>query len=167
MWLPVEAYRLPAIRARMAGSALQKVIVQNRDMPKVDYRRYSPAHRQHCYDLLIGTLAAFGLPEKGRTFLQDLLTESEVTMFARRIEIARRLLRGLWFEEIMLELHVGRRTVAAVDRWLDGKLHGYRAELCPAGRRGGAPVLSYTFESLRKKYPAHFLLINILLENSK
>ncbi len=151
----------------MAGGALQEVSLQNCAMPKVDYRRYSPAHRQHCYDLLISTFAEFGLPEKGCAFIQDLLTESEVTMFARRIEIARRLLRGLSFEEIMLELHVGRRTVAAVDRWLDGKLHGYRAELCPAGRRGGAPVLSYTFESLRKKYPAHFLLINILLEKKE
>ena len=141
--------------------------VQNRGMSKIDYRRYSPAHRQHCYEVLNGTLGEFGLPDKGRAFLEDLLTESEVTMFARRIEIARRLLRGLSFDEIKSELHVGRQTIAAVDRWLDGKLHGYRAELCPAGRRGGAPVLSYTFESLRKKYPAHFLLINILLDHTR
>ena len=136
-------------------------------MPKVDYRRYSLQHRQHCYDLLIGTLNEFGLPEKGCAFIQDLLTESEVTMFARRIEIARRLLRGLSFEEIMNELHVGSRTIVAVDRWLEGKLQGYRAEIFPEHRRGPRYLpMAPSFESLRKKYPAHFLLINILLDHT-
>ena len=135
-------------------------------MPKVDYRRYSSANRQHCYDLLISTLAEFGLHEKGCAFVQDLLTESEVTMFARRIEIARRLFRGLSFEEIMSELHVGRATIIAVDRWLEGKLQGYRAEIFSDHRRGPRYLpMAPSFESFRKKYPSHFLLINILLDH--
>lgn len=93
---------------------------------KVQYRRLTPEQRSRHLSLLIGVMQQCGLTGDGQNFLQDLLTQSEVIMIARRIQIARRLLSGESFPSIHKELRVGLNTIAAVARWLDRKPEVYR-----------------------------------------
>ena len=96
-------------------------------MAKVDYRRLPLPNRDRYTAILSYTLDELGASERTLDFLRHMLTESEVTMFARRIEIARRLIAGKTFEEIKYELRTGLNTIAVVDRWLQQKLRSYRS----------------------------------------
>lgn len=52
------------------------------------------------------------------SLLRQLLTDSEVVMLGRRLEIAARLRRGQSYIEIREELGVGFATIQSVARWL-------------------------------------------------
>mgnify|MGYP001596421102 CR=1 FL=1 len=112
-----------------------------------------------------------------KVFLRDLLTESERIMMGRRILIARELLAGKKYDEIVESLKVGRATVRKVERWLHDQFPGYEnaikdmeKEFKARRPRGStlAPRNSRNFDSylyatsalyrLKKKYPLHFLL---------
>ena len=60
-----------------------------------------------------------------KTFLRDLLTESERIMMGRRILVARELLAGKTYEEIADEMRVGNSLVRRVDKWLQDEFPGY------------------------------------------
>lgn len=101
-------------------------------------------------------------------FLEHLLTESEVIMCARRIEIAKLLLQGLPYTAIEEKLNVGQKTVEAVDRWLSVYFE-YRKvfpKMLDARRRGERDYFPESFKGLRKRYPLHFLLFNLILDDS-
>jgi Trp operon repressor len=53
-----------------------------------------------------------------RIFLNKLFTDSEEIMFARRILIARLLLRGLSKQKVQQKLGVGQATVDSVAKWV-------------------------------------------------
>ena len=134
-------------------------------MAKIDYRRLTPEQRQKYFNVLMQMLSGCGLNEKGQEFLKDLIMESEVTMFARRITIARLLLQGLSFQEIQRRLHVGQNTIISVDRWLSAQMYGYRSILGVhrRSRRPGPPAEPYSLHWLSEKYPSRALLIHLLL----
>ena len=60
-----------------------------------------------------------------KSFLRDLLTESERIMLGRRIWIARLLLNGISVIEISHQLRVSVATVYRVERWLKDQFTGY------------------------------------------
>ncbi len=103
-------------------------------------------------------------------FLKDLLTPSESVMIARRIQIAKMLLEGALHEEIRRKLGVGFSTINQVDRWLNNGFGGYKLALKKL-KKGAMPKfqqpqnIPMTFDWLRKRYPAHYLLINLLMKN--
>ena len=128
-------------------------------MPKVDYRRWSDEQRLLHIQELLSVCAKFGLSADGQHFLQDLCTESEIVMFARRIHIAHRLILGKRFQDIQKELHVGLNTITSIDRWLEHKLASYRRTL---------PRLLLRTDSaerdnlITKNYPSHSTFIHVL-----
>jgi uncharacterized protein YerC len=71
-------------------------------------------------------MAAFEEPKQVRFFLERLLTESEIVMLARRLQIAELLVGGRTYEQIRRKLNVGMSTVQNVDRWLTDAAHEYR-----------------------------------------
>lgn len=112
-----------------------------------------------------------------RVFLRDLLTESERIMMGRRILIARELLAGKKYDEVVESLGVGRATVRKVERWLHDQFPGYENAIKDMEKefkaripRQSSPTVrkSRNFDSylyatsalyrLKKKYPLHFLL---------
>lgn len=93
-------------------------------------------------------------------FIAGLLTASERVMAARRILIARRLLQGIGIKRIQKELGAGQGTIESVHRWLQHDFEDYRMVL--TRMNASTPELSYTFRWLRKKYPLHFLLFNLI-----
>jgi len=105
-----------------------------------------------------------------KAFLRDLLTESERVMLGRRIIIARLLLQGETYQAIAERMKVGMDTIHKVDRWLQDSLPGLEtavAGLEQEKKKRAARRDPYSFESLKKKYPLHFLLFTIADELKK
>ena len=59
-----------------------------------------------------------------RLLFKDLFTNTEYKMFAKRLEIARRLLNGELYKKIQDELKVTAGTINAVSRILQEKKEG-------------------------------------------
>ncbi len=104
-----------------------------------------------------------------KEFFEQALTASEVVMLARRIQIAKFLMQGFSITSIKEKLGVGQRTVERVHHWLSS-YREYRVEIPKAlagnkRKKGYVPATPYSFTWLRKKYPLHFLLVNLLFED--
>ncbi len=144
-------------------------------MSKIEYAKLPPEERLALSEELRASL--LHLPQKSDIvgFLFDFLTQSEQVMLARRIRIAKHLLSGKTHHEIRAELRVGFDTIRLVHGWLEEKFTNYRAILPPlleeqkgksktSGKhRYRIPLDPNSFRGLRKRYPAHFLLLNLLL----
>lgn len=107
-----------------------------------------------------------------KLFLRDLLTESERIMLGRRILIARKLLSGASYREVIQSLGVGMDTVEKVKHWLEDQMPGYEKAIAGLEREHDLRRKKYerpelgTFAYLKKKYPLHFLLFNLADEIS-
>jgi len=120
--------------------------------------------------------------EEIKNFFKDLLSESEAIMLARRILIARELLKDRTYEEIVKDFGVGKSTVCSVHQWLQSGFSGYgkaleNYEKRIKQRKKGierakeidrlTSVDAASFTALRRKYPGHFLLLNLILDRKK
>jgi uncharacterized protein YerC len=100
-----------------------------------------------------------------KSFLRDLLTQSERIMLGRRIWIARLLIQDYTAVEICRKLKVSLRTVYHVERWLSDQFKGYEEAVSGLERvmddravRRESFADPYSFAALKRKYPLHFLL---------
>jgi len=102
-----------------------------------------------------------------KEFLRSLLTESERIMLGRRILIARELLSGSTYDDIVEKYRVGKDTVLRIARWLNDQFPGYEnvvedmeKELATRKKKADDKYLYVTsaLYRLKKKYPMHFLL---------
>lgn len=132
-------------------------------MAKVDYRTLTKAERARLREELHLLYRQVGVSQEGERLLLALLTESEIVMLARRIQIARRLLRGDPFEHIGRELHVGTNTVHAVDEWLGQHLDAYRTVLPPLLRRSRRRPDPLSLKSLCRRYSWDMAFLKFLL----
>ena len=102
-------------------------------------------------------------------FVRDLFTPSESLMITRRIEIAKLLLSGWNYEEISKKLKVGTNTINNVNRWLYTGFGGYLKELRKTKTKkefkNSMPTTEW--EKIKKQYPAHFLIANLIDKISK
>ena len=139
-------------------------------MTKVNPRRINNLDRMKYLDLLWTSIATFKSRDEVKNFFKDLLSESEAIMLSRRIMIAKYLLEGMTYEEIRVRMKVGYYNIARVHSWLISGFGGYEKaikEFNKALDKRGVnkiPVRPFSFEWLRKKYPLHFLLFNLLLD---
>jgi len=62
-------------------------------------------------------------------FLRDLMTESEITEFSKRLEAARLLSAETPYSVIQRKTGLSSTTVARVSKWLNGSLGGYQVVL--------------------------------------
>lgn len=102
-----------------------------------------------------------------KSFLKDLLTESERIMLGRRIQIARHIIAGKAYDNIATEMRVGYDTIYRVRKWLEDQLPGYEDAIRGMEQefetRRKKRDEKYLFATsalyrLKKKYPLHFLL---------
>ena len=139
-------------------------------MPRAKPQNTPLKERQKLLKEFWTTIALLESVDEIKNFFKDLLSESETFMLARRLKIARLIYAGWSYEEIEKELHTSPTTIASVHSWLDGGFGGYidgitklRKEMARqaalAEKREEARV-PFSFESLKKKYPLHFLLFN-------
>ncbi len=140
-------------------------------MPRTNPRKLDPKIRMKYLDLLWTSIAELKSREEVRNFFKDLLSETESVMLARRLLIAQYLLTGKGYDEISVELKTSHATIASVHRWLISGFGGYenaikKFETVVAKRFGGKEkankAIPYSFEWVKRKYPLHFLLFNLL-----
>ncbi len=122
-------------------------------------------------DLLWTSIAQLETRDEVKQFFKDLLSESEAIMLARRIEIAKRLLEGESYDNIANKLGVGKDTIGRVQEWLTSGFGGYEKAINgfdkalekrfknPKNINKPEP---YSFDWLKRKYPLHFLLFNLI-----
>ena len=142
-------------------------------MGKVSPRKLPQIRQQELEEELLKALREI-IRKKDSQLLLVLLTQTEQMMVARRVQVAKRLLAGWTIREIRRDLSVGQATVEAVEKWLRQQFMEYR-DVLPSlyvelrkqdqERRRAQPVVQYTFRWLRRKYPLHFLLFNLLLND--
>lgn len=120
--------------------------------------------RSRMLDEFFQMIAEIQDKKAAESFFKDLLTPSEALMLTRRIEIAKLLLAGWNFRDISKKLKVGANTVNYVNRWLFTGFGGYLSELKKAKNvrdyRNTIPTTEW--EMIKKKYPAHFLIANLV-----
>lgn len=71
-------------------------------------------------------LATLKTPQEVAEFLKDLLGPAEVEMLAKRLEVAKYLLKGWTYTEIANLIKVSASTIARVNFWLQMSGKGYR-----------------------------------------
>lgn len=139
-------------------------------MAKVNPRKINNLDRMKYLDLLWTSIAAFKSRDEVKNFFKDLLSESEAIMLSRRIMIAKYLLEGMTYEEIRVRMKAGYDNIARVHSWLISGFGGYEKAIKEFNKtldkRGvnKIPTRPLSFEWLRKKYPLHFLLFNLILD---
>lgn len=75
---------------------------------------------------LVNAFSSLKTPTEAALFIQDLLTEKEVTNISKRLRIAKLFLKGRTYEEIEKELHTSHGTIARIGSWLAQKGDGFR-----------------------------------------
>jgi TrpR-related protein YerC/YecD len=130
--------------------------------------------RYKLLDELYDMISVLDSKEEVKNFFRDLLTPSESLMLARRIAIAKMLLSGSTYDEVKEKLNVGYDNIKSVYRWLYDGFGGYNLALEKVAKRkkkekniSGNAYTGSAFDNIRRKYPAHFLLINAFLDASK
>lgn len=141
-------------------------------MPRKKLSKISPRERWRILDEFWTMIALLETKDEVRNFFKDLLSATESVMLARRIQIAKLLLSGWGYDRIEKQLGTGPTTVASVHRWLQGGFGGYasaipkleqeiarREKIAERHYEESVPLSSAW---MRKKYPLHYLLMNML-----
>ena len=107
-----------------------------------------------------------------KEFFKDLLTLSEVVMVSRRLQAARMLLEGFTHDEISRKMKMGVATVSQVERWLNNGFGGYkkvirRYKKKEIPKKDFSPAPPFSWQHIRRKYPLHFLLLNLMEKDKK
>ncbi|OGN02390.1 MAG: hypothetical protein A2655_01510 [Candidatus Yanofskybacteria bacterium RIFCSPHIGHO2_01_FULL_43_42] len=136
---------------------------------KIRPRKIESKERMKYLDALYTAIESLKSREEVKSFLRDLLTESERIMIGRRIIIAQRLLQDQSYDQIMKEMRVGPDTIMRVHRWLEDDNGGYEKVIKNLEKvfesRFKSKDKEYydplSFKGLKRRYPLHFLLFNL------
>ncbi len=101
-------------------------------------------------------MATLGNPSDAAEFLKDLLSEAELLMLARRLQIAELLIEGLTYEQIRKEIKVSFGTIARVQTWLTLYGEGYRKILKRIAKKGKNSAGLSSFDKVKRKYPMYY-----------
>lgn len=80
-------------------------------------------------DLMLDLIYAFGIVKRSdetAVFMQDLLTANEVRNLSVRLRIAKLLLAGLTYQEIIDTVHASNTTIHKVSVWLEQGGEGFK-----------------------------------------
>ncbi|PIQ68201.1 MAG: hypothetical protein COV91_05340 [Candidatus Taylorbacteria bacterium CG11_big_fil_rev_8_21_14_0_20_46_11] len=143
-------------------------------MPRKKISALNSKDRYRILDEFWTMVALLESKEEVKHFFKDMLSVTESIMLARRIQIARLLLSGWSYDRIEKRLGTSPTTIASVHKWLQGGFGGYteaipklekeiarREDVQEKRMEEGVP-LSKAW--MRKKYPLHYLLVNMLRE---
>ena len=103
-----------------------------------------------------------------RQSIGDVLTKSEKITVGRRLLIAQAILNGKTRRDVQHELGVSPNTFAQVNRWLENEFTQYSAFTVTSKistsyklRKRSRYVQPFSYEHLKRSYPAHFALFTI------
>ncbi|MBI3952559.1 MAG: hypothetical protein HY336_01220 [Candidatus Doudnabacteria bacterium] len=95
-------------------------------MTKLSRKYIDPANFDHYVNNLWSAFTLMDSKEDIRLLFKDLFTHTEYKMFAKRLEIARRLRSGENYEDIMKALNVTSNTITKINNILAEKGDGLR-----------------------------------------
>lgn len=95
-------------------------------MTKLSKRPISDEKLSHCINNLWSAFILMSSKEEMRELFRDLFTHTEYKMFAKRLEIARLLIRGENYEDIMRQVVVSEKTIAYISNILESRGNGFR-----------------------------------------
>ena len=96
------------------------------NMTKLSKLRLDPKDFGLYVNNLWSAFALMDTKDDIRLLFKDIFTHTEYKMFAKRLEIARRLLEGQKYEQISEDLHVTQGTISQVSNILTEKGEGYK-----------------------------------------
>jgi len=139
-------------------------------MSRFQSKKLSKEAKANLLNELWVSISLLDSPASAKGLFSDLLSESEAIMLARRIRIARFLLQGMSYDEIFEKTEASATTISHVHRWLQNEESGYQKVLPKLekvlikkkGTVDDEPSQQFTFPWLKKKYPMHFLLFNLI-----
>lgn len=141
---------------------------------KVKYNELTEEEKKKYLGEFYSMMAILKTRDQVKRFLKDLLTLSETVMISRRIQIAKMLLEGYTQEEVRKKLKVGLNNISQVEKWLNNGFGGYKEAIKEYKKKYkeksdfekyGYPPFSR--EWVQNKYPAYYLLSNILGKRNK
>ncbi|PJE67782.1 hypothetical protein COU95_00460 [Candidatus Shapirobacteria bacterium CG10_big_fil_rev_8_21_14_0_10_40_9] len=101
-------------------------MIHDTSMPQVSRHPLAKDVYQEITQELGWILSSIGNEKEMTQFLGDLLTKTERMMLAKRLTIARLLIRGWKWSEICEFLKVSKATVNRMQHWLEGGGQGFR-----------------------------------------
>ena len=75
---------------------------------------------------LVQALLSLKTTDEASRFLRDLMTEYEIKEFSNRLEAAKLLSQGVYYDAIIENTGLSSATIARIKKWLKGSLGGYR-----------------------------------------
>lgn len=134
--------------------------------------KINPKERHRILDEFWTMIALLETKDEVKSFFKDLLSATESVMLARRIQIAKLLLSDMSYDAVQKRLGAAPNTIASVHKWLQGGFGGYasaipklereivrREKVAEKQQEESVPLSSAW---MRKKYPLHYLLVNML-----
>lgn len=141
------------------------------------YQKLSKEARQRALlELCQAMVTVEKLPDAAKV-LADLLSEPELDMVAKRLQIAKLLLQKKTYAEIKKDLRVSHHTIARVNIWLQQGGAGFRMVVergedmnIPAWKPWpGAGDMSDSWSGMKRKFPMYFwpqLLLNDIIRTA-
>jgi TrpR-related protein YerC/YecD len=107
---------------------------------------------------LINAFSQVKSVEDSALFIQDLLTENEVKILSKRLRIAKLLLKGKKYEDIIEEVRAARATIAKVAVWLSESGEGFKKVVrrLPEPEKIKEWWEKADWERLMERYPRYF-----------
>jgi len=115
-------------------------------------------------------LATIKNPQEAVKFLLDLLGRQEIEMLAKRLKIAKLLLKGWKYPEIRRQLKTSQGTIARINLWLKMSGEGYRM-IAARTKKEKDPYTEFVKDELKRylrrysKYYWPFLLWEEVMAN--
>lgn len=129
--------------------------------------------RLKCLEALYAALDFARERNEVKNLISDILTESEKMMIGRRILVAKRLLVGRSYREIVREMGVGLDTIYSVKKWLGGRHKGIEKvlEKIRPGRAKSKSVSGFRdyyptsgLAEIKRRYKSYYWLSDLLDE---
>ncbi len=141
-------------------------------MTKLSRLKLDPVNFGHYVNNLWSAFTLMNTKDDIRLLFKDLFTHTEYKMFAKRLEIARRLLAGQTYDEIKQALKVTANTISNVNNILTEKGGGYRkannklTDLEKSFQKKATERQDYLERRKRRKPPEETLLFDLLKEGA-
>lgn len=142
--------------------------MRKKNKGKVKYNELSEFEKKKYLGEFYSMVSLLRNRNEVKNFFKDLLTLSEVVMISRRIQVAKMLLAGIGYNEIKRKLRIGGSTISGVEKWLNNGFGGYKEIIKRYNKKNDwhevekIPAPPFSWRYLKKKYPLHFLLLNLL-----
>src|SRR3989344_6275237 len=95
-------------------------------MTKLSKRSLDPKDMGQYINSFWNALTLMGSKDEVKELVKDIFTHTEYKMFAKRLEIGRRLIRGHTYEEIKAALHVTEKPIVSMSNILANSGQGIR-----------------------------------------